>query len=60
MNALVPFIMNLRKSEKGATAVEYGIMVAGIAIAIIATVFLIGPELNRLFTSVYDSLVKAP
>ena len=56
MNALVPFILNLKKSEKGATAVEYGIMVAGIAIAIIATVFLIGPRLNSLFDSVLTSL----
>jgi len=56
MNALVPFILNLKKSEKGATAVEYGIMVAGIAIAIIATVFLIGPALNSLFQSVLSSL----
>ncbi len=58
MNALVPFILNLKKSEKGATAVEYGIMVAGIAIAIIATVFLIGPALNSLFQVVLSSLKK--
>lgn len=46
--------------ERGATAVEYGIMVAAIAVAIIATVFLIGPELNRLFQDVLTRLQGAP
>ena len=44
------------KDEEGATAVEYGLMVAGIAIAIIVTVFLIGTRLNTLFNSVLDCL----
>ena len=59
MYELQLFINNLRKSEKGATAVEYGIMVAAIAIAIIATVFAIGPQLNRLFTEVLNELRNA-
>jgi len=44
------------RSEKGATAVEYGIMVALIAVAIIVTVGLLGVELNRLFGIVKDKL----
>ena len=44
------------KSEEGATAVEYGVMVALIAIAIIATVTALGGELNRLFTLVVTKL----
>ena len=38
--------------EKGATAVEYGLMVALIAAAIIITVGLLGDELVALFTEV--------
>ncbi len=45
-----------RKSEEGATAVEYGLMVALIAAVIIAAVAFIGTELNTMFTSVGSSL----
>ena len=44
------------RSEKGATAVEYGLMVALIAIVIIAAVALIGTRLNATFDEVADSL----
>ncbi|MDQ0258736.1 pilus assembly protein Flp/PilA [Sinomonas atrocyanea] len=45
--------------EKGATAVEYGIMVALIAVAIITVVGLLGGQLNTIFTDVKNSLVPA-
>ncbi len=48
-------IQNLR-SEKGATAVEYGLMVALIAIVIIAAVVLLGGNLSTLFNDVATSL----
>ena len=50
----------LRREEKGATAVEYGIMVALIAVAIIVTVGFVGDGLNRLFEDVNDALPAAP
>ena len=34
------------KDDTGATAIEYGLIAAGISIAIIATVFALGTELN--------------
>ncbi len=40
------------RNEKGATAVEYGIMVALIAVVIIVAVGLLGGTLNDLFTQV--------
>ncbi len=40
------------KSDEGATAVEYGLMVALIAAAIIVTVTALGNNLNTLFTRV--------
>ncbi|MFI9816865.1 Flp family type IVb pilin [Saccharothrix variisporea] len=46
----------LPKSDRGATAVEYGLMVALIAVAIIATVTAVGDELNTLFEDVVDGL----
>jgi len=42
---------------KGATAVEYGIMVALIAVAIIVTVGLLGGELNDLFDYVKNKII---
>jgi pilus assembly protein Flp/PilA len=41
-----------KDDEKGATAVEYGLMVALIAAAIIITVGLLGDELVLLFNEV--------
>ncbi len=40
------------KDERGATAIEYGLIVSGVAIAILATVFAMGAELNNLFDHV--------
>jgi pilus assembly protein Flp/PilA len=42
--------------DKGATAVEYGLLVAGIAVAIVVTVGLVGGQLNTLFQSVVTAL----
>jgi pilus assembly protein Flp/PilA len=49
-------LINFFKEEEGATAVEYGIMVALIAVVIIATVVIVGTKLNATFKSVADSL----
>ena len=46
----------LRSGESGATAVEYGLMVALIAIVIIAAVALVGTNLDLLFDQVAASL----
>lgn len=48
------------KDEEGATAVEYGIMVAAIAVAVIVTVFAIGTQLNTKFTEVLTELGGTP
>lgn len=45
-----------QKKDKGATAVEYGLLVGLIAVAIIVTLVALGPELNRLFTRVLTAL----
>ena len=45
--------------ESGATAIEYGLIAAGIAVAIIAAVFAIGDELNNFFLAVQTKLANA-
>ena len=42
--------------ESGATAIEYGLIAAGISLAIIAVVNGIGLNLNDKFTSINSSL----
>ncbi|MFF2315444.1 Flp family type IVb pilin [Arthrobacter sp. NPDC058097] len=47
---------NIRRGEKGATAVEYGIMVALIAVVVIAAVTLLGGGMKDAFTQVQCSI----
>lgn len=49
-------ILNFLNDESGATAIEYGLIAAGIALAIIAVVNGLGGTLNDKFTSVNSSL----
>ncbi|HWZ39295.1 MAG TPA: Flp family type IVb pilin [Bradyrhizobium sp.] len=44
------------KDESGATAIEYGLIAAGISLAIIAVVNGLGSKLNTQFTSISTSL----
>ncbi len=48
--------LKLIKDESGATAVEYGILVALIAIAIVTAVTAVGGQLTTLFNSVKTNL----
>ncbi len=54
-------LRRLLRNKKGATAVEYGIMVAAIAAVIIAIVFTIGGQVNDAFNVVSaEMLANAP
>ncbi len=44
------------KDESGATAIEYGLIAAGISLAIIAVVNTLGTTLNTKFTAINTSL----
>jgi pilus assembly protein Flp/PilA len=54
-NMMKDMVKKLR-DEKGATAVEYGVMVALIAVAIIGAVTLVGTNLNTVFGNVSGAL----
>jgi pilus assembly protein Flp/PilA len=43
-------------NERGATAIEYGLIAAGISVAIIATVQGLGTNLNNTFSTVSSAL----
>ncbi|WMT87423.1 Flp family type IVb pilin [Pelagibacterium sp. 26DY04] len=52
--------MNLLKKfaadESGATAIEYGLIAALMAVAVIAAIGLLGPQLNSAFTDIGSAL----
>ena len=48
------------KDESGATAIEYGLIAAGISLVIIAAVNGIGTKLNTAFTGISGNLKTAP
>ena len=47
------------RDESGATAIEYGLIAAGISVAIIAVVNGLGTQLNTTFTSITTKLATA-
>ena len=49
-------IKSFLKDESGATAIEYGLIAAGISVAIIAAVNGLGGKINSNFVSISNSL----
>jgi pilus assembly protein Flp/PilA len=49
-------LKDLIRDEQGVTAIEYGIIAALVAVAIIASVTLVGGRLNATFTRVGNAL----
>jgi pilus assembly protein Flp/PilA len=56
MEANLKQIIKFLSDNSGATAIEYGLIAAGIALAIIAIVNGLGSNLNGMFTSINSSL----
>jgi len=53
------FVTRFLKNESGATAIEYGLIVALIAVIIITAVTTIGTNLNTAFTSIGTATASA-
>ncbi len=45
-----------KMDERGASAVEYGLLIAGIAALIVIAVFALGPVVKEAFTDTCDSM----
>ena len=54
------FIKTFANDESGATAIEYGMIAALIAVAIVGTLGIIGPKLNDAFVEVSEGIKKTP
>ena len=53
---MTKFINQFAKDEAGATAIEYGLIVALIAVVIITAVTTLGTKLNTAFTTINGNL----
>jgi pilus assembly protein Flp/PilA len=45
-----------KMDERGASAVEYGLLIAGIALVVVAVVFILGGTLRDVFTNTNTSI----
>ena len=54
------FLKRLVKEEEGASMVEYGLLIAGIAVAVMAFVFTLGGQIAALFQQVVTRLTPPP
>jgi pilus assembly protein Flp/PilA len=54
--AMNKLVLRFLKDNSGATAIEYGLIAAGISVAIIAVVNTLGSTLNAKFTSISTQL----
>jgi pilus assembly protein Flp/PilA len=59
MRKMIEISRRLRSNDEGAAMVEYGLLVALIALVCIGAVTLIGSDLNIIFGKVGTALTKA-
>ena len=55
---MVLLTRSFRRKESGATMVEYAVLVALIAVAVIATVGILGTQIDAAFQQVVDELTE--
>ena len=56
LTSILGFLTNLRRQDKGATMVEYGLMVGLIAVVVMVVVEILGGQISALFCSVVTAL----
>ena len=56
---MLSLIRKLVRDEEGATAIEYGLIAALIAVVIITVLQTVGTDLNKVFQNVADGLNTA-
>ncbi len=55
-NGVSAQLRKLAAEESGATAIEYGLIAAGIAVAIIGVVFTLGDQISAFFLNIQQQL----
>lgn len=59
MNAIRSFLRTLRRNQGGATAIEYGLIVALISVAAIGALSLMGGGSNGMWTNISGNVSNA-
>jgi pilus assembly protein Flp/PilA len=59
MNRFLQLVGKLRRSEEGATMIEYGLLAALVSIASLAALQLLGPALLNIFNQVVTAITGA-
>ena len=59
MEKIVQYVKQFLNDEEGVTAIEYGLIAALIAVVIIASVTLVGTQLQAVFTRISGALTTA-
>ena len=59
MKKILAFKNAYLRNEEGATAIEYGLIAAGISLAIVAVVFTFGDQLEITFNSMEAAMAEA-
>jgi pilus assembly protein Flp/PilA len=57
--SMIDLLQRFAKDESGATAIEYGLIAAGISVAIITVVNSLGSQLKSTFTKISSQLATA-
>lgn len=58
MIKLIAILQSYKNDEEGATAIEYGLIAGGIALAIIGAVFAFGDDLRGLFENFSEKMAE--
>jgi pilus assembly protein Flp/PilA len=56
---MIKFVKRLLSDESGVTAIEYGLIAAGIGVSILTVVNTVGGSLKSIFTTVSNDLATA-
>lgn len=56
---MIQFIQNLKKNDSGATAIEYGLIAALVAVGLITALTTLGTDLSGIFGDVSTELTGA-
>jgi pilus assembly protein Flp/PilA len=56
MNVLSTKILSFFLSDEGATAIEYGLIAGGIALAIVAVIFSLGTDVRTVFNTLGSTM----
>ncbi|HJW03734.1 MAG TPA: Flp family type IVb pilin [Azospira sp.] len=59
MKAMLAGVSKFFRDEDGVTAIEYGVLASLIILAVVATVVLVGQQLNTVFEKIKNCLSNA-